>query len=230
MNIGALTQAMLQSGAAMPPTALRGGEGGGSFLAEVNRGLEATRSQALSSPDESSAVQPKSLEDRLKLRYPGLAYHVFDGSSRHWRSRQDYPFHKIYQQDADVSEIENWQPSGPNPDPLDPQVQRNLSSIPPGSKAVIIHPKVQQRMEEDPAYAEVIYRRIEAWFTFDVARNEAILPGCTMGMSQCLAIGEDGQIANVQACSSGGSLSQSKSGDDEEDFWDARTKRFRLAV
>ncbi len=228
MNIGALTQAMLQSGAAMPPTALRGGEGGGSFLAEVNRGLEATRSQALSSPDESSAVQPKSLEDRLKLRYPGLAYHVFDGSSRHWRSRQDYPFHKIYQQDADVSEIENWQPSGPNPDPLDPQVQRNLSSIPPGSKAVIIHPKVQQRMEEDPAYAEVIYRRIEAWFTFDVARNEAILPGCTMGMSQCLAIGEDGQIANVQACSSGGSLSQSKSGDDEEDFWDARTKCFRL--
>ena len=38
--------------------------------------------------------QPQGLEERLKARYPGLVYHVFDGSSRCWRSRQDYPFHK----------------------------------------------------------------------------------------------------------------------------------------
>ena len=49
-----------------------------------------------------------------------------------------------------------------------------------------------------------------------------------MGMSQCLAIGEDGEIANVQACSSGGGITRSKSGDDdEESFWDARLKRHR---
>ena len=196
---------------------------GTSFLAEVYK-----KSLSAEGVQDTAPVQPQGLEERLKARYPGLVYHVFDGSSRCWRSRQDYPFHKIHQQGTDPAEIENWRPSGPNPDPLSPQVQRNLGSIPPGSKAVIIHPAVQKRMEEDPAYADVIYDRIEAWFTFDVARNEAILPGCTAGMSQCLAIGEDGEIANVQACSSGGGITRSKSGDDdEESFWDARLKRHR---
>lgn len=221
MNISALTQAMLQAGTIPHPAPGRDA-GGGSFLDQVNKGL------ALSGAREAAPVETKSLEDRLKARYPGLAYHVFDGSSRYWQTRQDFPFHKIYQQDTDPSEIEGWRPSGPNPDPLDATVQRNLGSIPPGSHAVIIHPAVQKRMEEDPAYADVIYDRIEAWFTFDVARNEAILPGCTAGMSQCLAIGEDGEIANVQACSSGGGITRSKSGDDdEESFWDARLKRHR---
>lgn len=217
MNIGALTQAMFQAGTA--PARKTTGTAGTTFLEEVARGLAPSETQ------ETAQTAAPSLEERLKARYPGLAYHVFDGSSRYWRYRQDYPFHKIYQQDIDVSEIENWKPSGPNPDPLDSRVQRNLGSIPPGSKAVIIHPKVQQRMEEDPAYADEIYARIEAWFTFDQVRNEAILPGCTVGMSQCIAIGEDGEIANVQACGSGG-LTRSKSGDDnEDDFWTARAKR-----
>ena len=199
---------------------LREAATGVSFLAEVQQGFLTGELQ------EPSPVQPQGLEERLKARYPGLAYHVFDGSSRYWRYRQDYPFHKLYQQDIDPAEIENWRPSGPNPDPLSSQVQRNLGSIPPGSRAVIIHPAVQKRMEEDPAYADEIYSRIEAWFTFDVVRNEAILPGCTTGMSQCVAIGEDGQISNVESCSSG--ISQSKSGDDTgEDFWDARAKRHR---
>lgn len=200
---------------------LREAATGVSFLAEVQQGFLTGELQ------EPSPVQPQGLEERLKARYPGLAYHVFDGSSRYWRYRQDYPFHKLYQQDIDPAEIENWRPSGPNPDPLSSQVQRNLGSIPPGSKAVIIHPAVQKRMEEDPAYADEIYNRIEAWFTFDVARNEAILPGCTAGMSQCVAIGEDGQIANVESCS-GGSISRSESEDDTgEDFWDARARRHR---
>lgn len=220
MNIDALTQAMFQAGRA--PARKTAGSAGTAFLEEVAKGLAPSEEREAQAVEE---IVTLSLEDRLKVRYPGLVYHVFDGSSRYWRCRQDYPFHKIYQPDADPSEIENWRPSGPNPDPLDPQVQRNLGSIPPGSKAVIIHPKVQQRMEEDPDYAQVIYDRIEAWFTFDQVRNEAIIPGCTLGMSQCIAIGEDGEIANVQACSGGG-LTRSRSGeDDEDDFWTARAKR-----
>lgn len=219
MNIGALTQTKLQTGAGTAREAERKETALG-FWEQVTKTLAAEKVEEIIVPG------PATLELRLKARYPGLAYHVFDGSSRYWRCREDYPFHKIYQQDADVSEIENWRPSGPNPSQLDSKVQRNLGSIPPGSKAVIIHPKVQQKMEEDPDYAEVIYHRIEAWFTFDQARNEAILPGSTMGMSQCLAIGEDGQIANVQACSSG-SFSRSRDKDEEEgdDFWTARAKR-----
>ena len=228
MNLSPLTQAMLQTGTALPPSLLNpGGAPGLSFLETVARGLEASPAREVSSAGAVSGAQ--SLEDRLRAKYPSLAYHVFDGSSRLWRSRNDYPFHKIYQQTSSASEIESWRPSGPNPDPLDPQVQRNLGSIPPGSTAVIIHPKVQQRMEEDPAYADEIYNRIEAWFAFDAARNEAIIPGISQRTSRCIAIGEDGMIANAQSCSSGGGISQSKSGSEEEDdFWTARAKRFRL--
>lgn len=221
MNISPLSQAMLLT-AMDPALASLDSLDGPSFLEAVEKEL------GTEEVPETAAIQTQSLEDRLKARYPGLVYHVFDGSSRYWRSRQDFPFHKLYQPDLDGAEIESWRPTGPNPDPLDARVQRDLSSIPPGSKAVIIHPKVQQRMEEDPAYAEEIYRRIEAWFTFDRVRNEAILPGSTMGMSQAIAIGEDGSIANVQACSSGGGFTYSKSGSDEDDFWTARTKRHRL--
>ena len=227
MNLSPLTQAMLQTGTALPPSLLNpGGAPGLSFLETIARGLEASPAREVSSAGAVSGAQ--SLEDRLRAKYPSLAYHVFDGSSRLWRSRNDYPFHKIYQQTSSASEIESWRPSGPNPDPLDPQVQRNLGSIPPGSTAVIIHPKVQQRMEEDPAYANEIYNRIEAWFAFDAARNEAIIPGISQRTSRCIAIGEDGMIANAQSCSSGGGISQSKSGSEEDDFWTARAKRFRL--
>lgn len=217
-SIDVLTQAMPATGGYPRPAPA--GEAGGTFLDAVRRGMEAA------APGETTPAAGSSLEERLKARYPGLAYHVFDGGSRCWRYRQDYPFHKIYQQDAEVSEIENWRPDGPNPDPLDATVQRNLSSIPPGSKAVIIHPAAQERMERDPAFADEVYRRIEAWFTFDRVRNEAILPGSTAGMSQCVAIGEEGEIVNAQACGSSG-ITGSESGreDGGDDFWTARAKR-----
>lgn len=220
MNIDALTMAMLRAGAVAAGRGTVGSVSGYGFLEEMERQLSAE------DIDETAAViEVPTLEERLKAKYPGIAYHVFDASSRYWKYRNDYPHHLLYQQDIDVSQIENWRPSGPNPSQLEPQIQRNLGSIPPGSKAVIIHPKVQQRMEEDPAYADEIFARIEAWFTFDVARNEAIMPGCTVGMSQCVAIGEDGMITNACSSSGGFSVSKSKDDDDEEDFWTARARR-----
>lgn len=224
MDISALTQAMMQTGLyTMPSSSIDVTDS--SFLDKIRSGL------SISKTDASAASQPVTLEERLKSRYPGIAYHVFDGSSHYWRGREDFPFHKIYQQDLNVEEVENWKPSGPNPSQLSSEVQRNLGSIPPGSKAVIIHPKVQQKMEENPAYAEEIFNRIEAWFTFDVARNEAILPGTTANMSQCVAIGEDGNIVNVQSCSNGSGITRSESNDtenNEDDFWTARAKRHHL--
>lgn len=79
--------------------------------------------------------------------------------------------------------MENWKPTGDNPfyGSIDgrfiaPKEIHELSNVPPGSKAVVIHPKVQERMEQDPAYAQEIFAKIDTWFNFDVARNEAILP------------------------------------------------------
>lgn len=242
MDISALTRAAGMAGV-LPGAVPGSGMAGNGFLERIAAALPAAETQtaetqAAAGTQRPSWVKPAedvpatcSLEARLKQRYPGLVYHVFDASSRYWQGRNDYPFHLLYQEGANVAQIENWKPSGPNPDPLDGQVQRNLGSIPPGSHAVVIHPKVQARMEEDPAYADIIYRRIEAWFTFDSVRNEAIIPGTSATSSQAIAIGEDGEIANVQACSSG-SLSRFSEKEEEQeegdDFWEARAKRHHL--
>ena len=179
------------------------------------------------------AAEAPSLEAMLKAKYPDLHYHVFDASSGYWRTRNDYPHYLLYQDGDKAKEtLENWQPEGANPfygskegKFIAPKEIHALSNVPPGSKAVVIHPKVQERMEQDPAYAQEIYAKIDAWFAFDVARNEAIMPGCTAGMSQSVAIGEDGNICN--ACSSSpGRITYSKSGsDDEPSWWDLRMAR-----
>ena len=189
-----------------------------------------------------SAVEAPSLETMLKAKYPNIHYHVFDASSGHWRTRNDYPHYLLYQDGDKAKEtLENWQPAGANPfyGSIDgrftaPKEIHALGSVPPGSKAVVIHPKVQERMETDSAYAQEIFAKIDTWFAFDVARNEAIMPGSTWDMSQAVAIGEDGNICN--ACSSSpGRITCSKSGsDDEESWWDLRMARhaefMKLAV
>ena len=191
---------------------------------------------------EREAVEAPSLETMLKAKYPNIHYHVFDASSGYWRTRNDYPHYLLYQDGDKAKEtLENWQPTGANPfyGSIDgrftaPKEIHALGNVPPGSKAVVIHTKVQERMETDSAYAQEIFAKIDTWFAFDVARNEAIMPGCTAGMSQAVAIGEDGNICN--ACSSSpGRITYSKSGsDDEESWWDLRMARhaefMKLAV
>ena len=181
----------------------------------------------------TEAVEAPSLETMLKAKYPNIHYHVFDASSGYWRTRNDYPHYLLYQDGDKAKEtLENWQPTGANPfyGSIDgrftaPKEIHALGNVPPGSKAVVIHPKVQERMEQDPAYAQEIFAKIDTWFAFDVARNEAIMPGSTWDMSQAVAIGEDGNICN--ACSSSpGRITYSKSGsDDEESWWDLRMAR-----
>lgn len=175
--------------------------------------------------EKVSETQAVSLEAMLKQKYPRLVYHVFDASSSFWKTRNDYPHYMLYQENADVSALENWKPKGPNPEYMASKEIRALGMVPPGSRAVVIHPKVQARMEQDPEYAKEIAARIDAWFTFDLLRNEAIMPGCSMELSQSVAIGEDGNIVNVQTHGPG-RITYSKSGSDEEiDYWEIRLAR-----
>ena len=183
---------------------------------------------------ETETVETPSLETMLKAKYPNIHYHVFDASSGYWRTRNDYPHYLLYQDGDKAREtLENWQPTGANPfyGSIDgrftaPEEIHALGNVPPGSKAVVIHPKVQERMEQDPAYAQEIFAKIDAWFAFDVARNEAIMPGSTWDMSQAVAIGEDGNICNACSSSAGGEITYSKSGSDgEESWWDLRMAR-----
>ena len=184
--------------------------------------------------EDAAATEALSLEEMLKAKYPNIHYHVFDASSGYWKTRNDYPHYLLYQDGDRAKEtLENWQPEGANPFYgskegrfIAPKEIKALGNVPPGSKAVVIHPKVQERMEQDPAYAQEIFAKIDAWFAFDVARNEAHMPGCTAGMSQAVAIGEDGNICN--ACSSsGGRITYSQSGGsgNEPSWWDLRMAR-----
>lgn len=195
--------------------------------------LSAYAAQNDEKTEAAEAVQVPSLEEMLRAKYPRIAYHVFDASSGYWKTRNDYPHYLLYQDDGKAAEVlENWKPSGPNPfyGSIDgkfiaPKEIRALGSIPPGSRAVVIHPKVQERMEEEPEYALEIMARIEAWWAFDSARNEAMMPGIEARSSWSVAIGEDGSIVNAESHSAG-EITTSKSGkDDEESWWDLRLKR-----
>lgn len=185
----------------------------------------------------AAPAQALSLEGMLRARYPNLVYHVFDASSSCWRTRNDFPHYLLYQKDTEraAAAIENFTPSGANPfyGSIDgkftaPKEIRALASVPPGSRAVVIHPKVQARMEAEPEYALEIMARIEAWWAFDAARNEAMMPGIEARSSWSVAIGEDGGIVNAQSHSQGEITTSSKSGKDDEDekgFWELRLER-----
>lgn len=183
-----------------------------------------------------SQSQAVSLESMLREKYPNLKYHVFDASSSYWRTRNDYPHYLLYQDNIDTEALENWKPSGENPFYgsiggvfTAPKEIKALSSVPVGTTAVVIHPKVQQRMEKEPEYAKEIYDRINKWFEFDAARNEAIMPGITARTSRSVAIGENGEIVNAQSHSQGRfSYSESSSGTDMAlDFWTERSLRHK---
>lgn len=59
-------------------------------------------------------------------------------------------------------------------------------------KVAVIHPAAQRRMKLDSAFSEMIWKRIDAWFTFDTARQNAL--GFSRQLSQGVAIGKDGEI------------------------------------
>ena len=177
--------------------------------------------------EETAGTEKVSVESMLKAKYPNLVYNVGDATSSDWRTRNDYPFEALFQEGEKSTEmIENWKPTGSNP-----KNQRHLA-IPPNSKAVMIHPKAQERMENDPEFAKEVMERIESWWAYDIARNEAISPGCTTGMSQAIAIGEDGEIANVLACGGSDTMrsNKQKNNNDEDvyDWWTERMARHAL--
>lgn len=176
--------------------------------------------------EEVAGTEKVSLESMLKAKYPNLVYNVGDGTSGAWRTRNDYPFEALFQEGEKSTEmIENWKPTGTNP-----KNQRYLA-VAPNSKAVMIHPKAQERMEKDPEFAKEVMERIESWWAYDIARNEAIAPGYTTGMSQAIAIGEDGEIANVLSCGGGDTMRSNKqknNDEDEYDWWMERMARHAM--
>lgn len=159
-------------------------------------------------------IQGATLEEMLVSVHPQLSYHVMDCSSKNW-IRNDFPHYKLFQKNVNKYEIENWRPSGDEPTQANSPASHKLGQVAPGSVAVVIHPAVQQKMEENPEYAREIFERIEAWFAFDDARNAAIRAAhgeTGSGIEKrAVAIGEDGNITNALAAG-GSRLTVSSSG------------------
>jgi len=174
--------------------------------------LAEARAAALTAASRTAGAAAVPLETGLKGKYPNLIYHVFDASSGYWRTRTDYPHYLLYREGDEAKRtLTDWMPSGPNPFCgftggrfTAPKEICALGDVRPGSKAVVVHPEAQARMERDPARAGEIQARVEAWFSFDAARNEAAAPGSAAGMSQAVAIGADGSICNVCSFGTGG--------------------------
>ena len=193
---------------------------------QVNSFNGVFESKSVASVD-AARTEKISVESMLKAKYPNLVYNVGDATSSDWRTRNDYPFEALFQEGEKSTElIENWKATGSNP-----KNQRYLA-VAPNSKAVMIHPKAQERMEKDPEFAKEVMERIESWWAYDIARNEAISPGCTVGMSQAIAIGEDGEIANVLAGGGSDTMRSNKqknnNDEDEYDWWTERMARHAL--
>ena len=97
----------------------------------------------------AESLEAPPLETMLKAKCLNLVYHVFDASSGYWHTRNDYPHYLLYQDGDKAKEIlENWRPTGANPfyGSIDgrftaPKEIHALGNVPPGSRAVIIHPQ-----------------------------------------------------------------------------------------
>lgn len=163
------------------------------YRAFTTQGTQFT--EAILKAQENEEVKP----DFIKLfnkKYPQVSYHVGDASKLpHW-DRNDFPVSRLFGEDVNAEELENWQPpiNSPNPKGSERYIQNDVRNIPDSSRSIMIHPDVQSKIDKDSEYDEEIYRKIDRYFQKDIEINERILPGCTQGITQFVSIDKDGNI------------------------------------
>lgn len=148
-------------------------------------------------------ISSSSIEEILKQKYPQLSYHVSDASKFTYWNRLDFPFSEVFKENMDENKLKNWKPTTPYATGYEDYVQRDRLSIPQGAYSVIIHPDVQKRMEMDSTYAQKILDKIDKHFQDTIRINEAIDPGCTIGMKQAVYIDESGEIGHQVSIGNG---------------------------
>lgn len=148
-------------------------------------------------------ISSSSIEEVLKEKYPQLSYHVCDASKFTYWNRLDFPFSELFKENMDEKKLENWRPTTTYATGYEDYVQMDRLSIPQGAYSVIIHPDVQKKMETDSAYAQKILGKIDKHFQDTIRINEAIDPGCTIGMKQAVYIDENGEIGNQVSITNG---------------------------
>jgi hypothetical protein len=110
----------------------------------------------------AASIKGQDFEGALTARFPGLKYHVMDtsGISASAWERNDYPFEQFFADEVDESVL-SWKPSTREPSMLDSGVQARLNAA-RGKYAVIVPPKLEAKLEEDPSLAQTLMDRISA--------------------------------------------------------------------
>lgn len=153
-------------------------------------------------------------EQSLKEIYPDLKYHVLDTSQFKYWNRLDFPTSKFYEDTIDentINELKFWSPKTQTATGYEPLVQRDLEKIQKGLHVVMIHPAVQEKMDQDPAYAKQIVSKVQKYFDNDIRMNAAIDPESVKSMSQSVSITKDGEIGFHHTVCDGPSKQQSNS-------------------
>ena len=141
-----------------------------------------------------------SFEDTLKVKYPGVKYHVMDASkiSQGIWERNDFPFEKFFEDDIDESVL-NWTPTGKNPDMVDSCVQARLDST-LGGKAIVVPPELEEKMKNNPELAQKVMDKVDSFIA-----NYPTRPGRVL--SYLIALDENGDIAHFRVTGGGGHIS-----------------------
>ncbi len=96
------------------------------------------------------------LEDRLKVQYPNLKYHVLDTSKINtslWQ-RNDYPFEMFFEDELDESVLD-WKPTSREPSMLDAGVQARINAA-SGKYAIVVPPALEEKLENNPELSQSI--------------------------------------------------------------------------
>lgn len=139
-------------------------------------------------------------------------------------SRTDFPFWEYFKAGTSAEALNNWQPSGPQPDMLNPKIQSSLRGIGYGKVSILIPEKLQEKMDADPAYAEEIYRKVAKWKEDYDAWDNSVAASLGMNVaahqfskSYCVQLDEDGNVGNFTVV--GGGLDITENKEKVEDNW-----------
>lgn len=137
----------------------------------------------------------------LQNKYPNIVFNTGDIEMFDEKNlipyRQDFPVSKLFEENADIEKLASWKPSkGKNPPSgFEDYIQADRARITKGKYAIMIHPDVKARMDNDPQYAKDILNKIDTFFQKEIMIEEELVPGSTLGMNQFVAIDKEGKIA-----------------------------------
>lgn len=183
----------------------------------------------------SGKVGATTFEDAFS--YYDVITHVGNSDIPSWKwQRNDFPFWQYFQKNTSADALNDWEPKGENPSQLRSDLQRNYGSIGAGKIAIIMPDSLKEKMDADPAYAQQIVAKLQAWkedydrwnnltaasYGYNVAEHQASL-------NYVFDLDENGDIKNCTVSGSGGTITGPSKEELEQIEREQKAKRKRMA-